>query len=290
MPAKLSPAELDAAGLTFTGEMYGVQLDLLAAALDISVTQASALVLRWREAGTAEDARLSPGPRWVWLTRTGLAVAGLPYRPGPPGLSRLAHLRAVAAVRLALATTPHYQAANAYWRSERRLRMRIGGRAGLREHVPDAEVHWPEAGGTGWDGECWAIEAELTAKTLQRTTAIMREVLTRTGDYGCPAAEVIVPGRAPRHARAVYLCSPAASRVVSRARDELGPLSSRIEVRTLPATAPFPPAPARAGAAAGPANAHLVAPRPTGRYRIPKNLERLMGGGGGLCDAGVAER
>ena len=52
-----------------------------------------------------------------------------------------------------------------------------------------------------WAGECWAIEAELTRKTVRRTTAIMAEILTRTGDYGCPAGEVRIPG-VPAAARA----------------------------------------------------------------------------------------
>ena len=274
VPSMLSPAELDATGMIFAAEMYGVQLDLLASALGLTVTQASALVVRWRTAGHAEDGRLSPGPRWVWLTRAGLAAAGLPYRPGQPGLSRLTHLRAVAAARLALEATPHYQRASAYWRSERRLRHRIGGRAGLREHVPDAEVHWPDGGGADWDGECWAIEAELTPKTLPRTMEIMRELLTRTGDYGGGPTAIVTPGHPPRHARAVYLCSPSASRVVTRARTELGPLGARIEIRPLPAAAAFPPPPPPAGSAAAPANAQLVAARPTGRYQIPRGKER----------------
>ena len=80
----------------------------------------------------------------------------------------------------------------------------------------------PTATGVPWAGECWAIEAELTPKTTARTVAIMRELLSRTGDYGCLAAEVQVPGRPPRHARAIYLCSPAARPVVARARDALG--------------------------------------------------------------------
>ena len=37
----------------------------------------------------------------------------------------------------------------------------------------------------------------------------MRELLARTGDYGCPGAQAAEPGRPPRHARALYLCSPA---------------------------------------------------------------------------------
>jgi hypothetical protein len=85
-----------------------------------------------------------------------------------------------------------------------------------------------------WAGECWAIEAELTAKTLARTAAIMRELLTRTGDYGCAAGDVTVPGRPPRHARAIYVCSAAARPVVARARDGMGALGARVEIRSLP--------------------------------------------------------
>jgi hypothetical protein len=225
---------LDASGLIFTGEMYGVQVDQLAQVLQVSQRRAAATAGRWRAEGTADAARLGPGPRWVWLTRAGLAACGLPYRPGAPGLSRLAHLRAVTAVRLALGATPQYAAAGARWRSERRLRARIGGRIGLREHVPDAELHWPDSASVPWAGECWAIEAELTAKTVARTATIMRELLTRTGDYGCRAADVVAPGRPPRHARAIYVCSPAARPVVARARDALGGLAARVEIRPLP--------------------------------------------------------
>jgi hypothetical protein len=113
----------------------------------------------------------------------------------------------------------------------------MGGRIGLREHVPDAELHWPDSAALPWAGECWAIEAELTPKTAARTRTIMRELLTRTGEYGCMAADVHVPGRPPRHTRAIYVCTPAALPVVGRARDGLGPLGGRIEIRMLPAAA-----------------------------------------------------
>ncbi len=224
-------------GLLFTGEMYGVQLDLLAARLGISQPAARAAVARWRQRGHADWAQLGPGSRWVWLTQAGLAACGLPYRAGAPALPRLAHLRAVTAVRLALESAPGYAAAGGYWRSERRLRARMGSRVPLREHLPDGEVHWPDGtpdpedtdldNTVSWAGECWAIEAELTRKTVSRTAAIMTEILTRTGDYGCPAAEVRVPGRAPRHTRVLYLCSPAARPVVLRARTALGPSLGR---------------------------------------------------------------
>ena len=226
--------------------MYGVQIDQLALVLDVTPRRAAAAVTRWRAAGTADAAVLSRGPRWVWLTRAGLASCGLRYSPGAPGLSRLAHLRAVTAVRLAFMAAPQFAAGDAYWRSERRLRARMGGRIGQHEHVPDAEVHWPDETALPWAGECWAIEAELTRKTAARTVTIMRELLTRTGDYGCPAAEVQVPGQPARHARAIYLCSPAAAPVVSRARAFLGPLGARVEIRLMPDGAALPGAAATA--------------------------------------------
>ena len=232
----------DAGALVFAADMYGIQLDQLAR-LTGGERSARTAAARWRELGYAETARLSPGATWLWATRTGLAACGLSYSPAQPALSRLAHIRAVAAARIALEATVSYRAASAFWRCERRIRSRHG--VGVRQHLPDAEVHWPDgARGTdgaaaGWAGECWAVEAELTPKTIARTTAIMREILLRTGDYGCPAAEVAVPGRPPRHARALYLCSAAALPTVLRARAELGPLSARIEVRDLPPDAPL---------------------------------------------------
>jgi hypothetical protein len=293
-------SERDVAGLLFAAEMYGVQLDQLAVQLGVSEVRARALTARWREQGYADSARLGPGRPWVWLTRAGLLACGLPYRPSPPALARLAHLRAVTAVRMALESAPGYAAAGAYWRSERRLRARMGSRVPLREHLPDGEVHWPDlvgvpAGGVpagevpagevpagevpvsktlvsetpvsgvpgaapAWAGECWAIEAELTRKTVRRTTAIMAEILTRTGDYGCPAAEVAIPGVPPRHARVLYLCSAAARPTVRRARDALPPaLAGRVEIRGLPAAAAL--------AHATPAGPALGAPPPAGAPR-----------------------
>jgi hypothetical protein len=232
----------DIDGLVFTAEMYGLQLDQLGVLLGVPAERARVIAGRWRQRGFADMARLGPGPAWIWITRQGLATCGLHYTATPPALSRLAHIRAVAATRLALEATDAYRQSGAYWRGERRLHT--GYRVGVREHLPDGELHWPDtAPGTTpppWAGECWAIEAELTRKTVTRTTAIMRELLARTGDYGCPAADASVPGRPPRHARALYLCSPAALPTVARARDELGPLAARIEIRDLPPDAAFP--------------------------------------------------
>src|SRR5262249_62052445 len=113
-------------------------------------------------ARSGASARRGPADAWPGVPGGGLAPWGLPYAPAPPALARLGHIRAVAAVRLALEAAAGYAAAGGYWRSERRLRSRMGGRVGLREHVPDAEVHWPDDAPVAWAGECWAIEAELT--------------------------------------------------------------------------------------------------------------------------------
>jgi hypothetical protein len=232
VPTHLS--ERDVAALLFVADMYAVQLDHLAAVLGVSPARAQAISLGWRRAGYAQSTRIGPGHSWTWLTRAGLAACGLAYTATSPALSRLAHLRAVTAVRLALEAVPGYAAAGAFWRSERRLRARAGGRVGLREHIPDGEVHWPDAGPVAWAGECWAIEAELTPKTVTRTAAIMSEILTRTADYGGPAGQASLPGRRPRHDRVVYLCAPAARATVARARDALGAAAARVEIRGLP--------------------------------------------------------
>jgi hypothetical protein len=231
----------DAGALIFAADMYGVQLDQLARLVG-GERAARAAAARWRSLGYAETARLGPGPAWLWVTRAGLAACGLAYTPARPALSRLAHIRAVAAARIALEGTGGYRRATAFWRCERRIRSRYG--VGLRQHLPDGEVHWPDGSPPGaplaWAGECWAIEAELSPKTVARTSAIMREILARTGDYGCPAAAVSVPGRPSRHARALYVCSAAARPTVLRARDSLGPLAARVEVRDLPPGALLP--------------------------------------------------
>ena len=243
--AALAGCDIDA--LMFTAEMYGVQLDQLAVVLGIPVERARGVAVRWRSLGLAESARLGPGPPWVWATKPGMAACGLRYTAVPPAPSRLAHIRAVTAVRLALQATTAYQRARAFWRGERRIRAAC--RIGMRDHLPDGELHWPAEAALSWAGECWAIQAELTRKTVARTTEIMRELLARTGNYGCPGAQAAEPGWPSRHARALYLCSPAALPAVAQARDELGALGARIEIRNLPPDAALPLTPAAQAAA-----------------------------------------
>jgi hypothetical protein len=162
-----------------------------------------------------------------------LAVTGLRYAPSAPALGRLAHIRAVLAVRLSLQAGDAYRAGHGWWRSERNIRAAIGGRVGTG-HIPDAEVSWPDVTASPYPGECWAIEVELTPKPLTRVAAIMAGMLARAADYQ-PGAR---PGPAPRYHRVVYLTSPAARGVVDRAAATLpAPVRSRMVVRDLPAGA-----------------------------------------------------
>lgn len=219
----------DVTGLVLCGDMYGAPYDLLAAALAVRPDRLRGIAARWRNAGYAMTGRLGPGPAWCWLTRSGLAVTGQRYAPARPAVARLAHIRAVLAVRLSLEASTAYREGRAWWRSERRIRAAIGGR--VAGHVPDAEVSWPDVPGSAYAGECWAVEAELTPKPLARTAGIMAGLLARSADYQ-PGAQ---PGPGPRYDRVVYLVSPAARPVCERAAGGLPAASrGRVTVRDLP--------------------------------------------------------
>jgi hypothetical protein len=220
----------DVAGLLLAGDMYGVPYDLLAAFLGVAPARLRGIVARWRSAGYVQTARLGLGPAWCWLTRSGLAVTGQRYASARPALARLAHIRAVLAIRLSLEAGDVYRDGRAWWRSERRIRAAAGGHVGTG-HVPDAEVFWPDLPASGYAGQCWAIEAELTPKPLARTAAIMAGLLARTADYQPDAS----PGPGARYDRVIYLASAPARSVVERAAASVpGAQRYRLVVRDLP--------------------------------------------------------
>jgi hypothetical protein len=142
------------AGLLLVGDMYGAPYDLLVAFLVVQPPRLRAIVARWRRAGYAATGRLGPGPAWCWLTRPGLAVTGQRYAPSRPALARLAHIRAVLAIRLSLQDSQAWRDGGAWWRSERRIRA-AGPRVGTG-HIPDAEVSWPDVPASPYAGELWA--------------------------------------------------------------------------------------------------------------------------------------
>ncbi len=125
----------------------------------------------WPAGGTPagpQTETLGKGPAWCWLTPAGMRLLGLSYSAREPSVARLAHIRAVLAVRLWLQSGQAYQQGRAWWRSERRIRAAAGGRVGIA-HLPDAEIHWPSLDDSPYAGQIWAIEAELTPKPLART-------------------------------------------------------------------------------------------------------------------------
>jgi len=215
---RLSQRDID--GLMLCGEHYGAPFDLLAAALGVTEERVLAITARWRRAGYAETGRLGPGPGWCWLTREGMAATGLGFTVVRPALGRLAHIRAVLAARIWMQESEAWNAWQPWWDCERRLHARqpLTGRGG---HMPDAEVHWPSLDGCSYDGQVWAIEAELTPKGAARTARIMGGLLVPV-----------------RYAQVVYLTAPAARPVVLRAAATLPAADqARVVVRDLPSYA-----------------------------------------------------
>jgi hypothetical protein len=168
--ASIQIQQRDIDGLVLCGEHGGAPYDLLAAALDVTPVRLRGITARWRRAGYAATGQTGPGPAWCWLTASGMAGTGLDYRPGPPSLARVMHVRAVLAARLALQAAPDWQQHRPWWQSERRIR-RKGPYAG--RHLPDAEAWWPSLDDSPYAGQVWAIETELTPKTAARTAVIM---------------------------------------------------------------------------------------------------------------------
>jgi hypothetical protein len=152
-----------------------------------------------------------------------MTACGHAWPARPPSLSRLAHVRAVLAARLWLASSPAYAGAGAWWQSERRIRAALPPpRVGAGGHLADGEVHWPSTEAAGqYAGQAWAVEVELTPKPAARTARIMAGLLAQ-----------------PRYAQVVYLTSRAARPVVDATAGHLPDRQrGRVAVRDLPPNA-----------------------------------------------------
>jgi hypothetical protein len=216
----------DVTGLVLCAEHYAAQYDLLAGALGVQPARLRGIVARWRGAGLARTGTLGPGPAWCWLTPAGMSACGLGYPARPPALARLAHIRAVLAVRLWLESGQAYAGGQAWWRSERNIRAALPSNAGTA-HIADAEICWPSLEGGNYAGQTWAVEVELTPKPAARTARIMTGLLSRRG-----------------YDQVVYLASPGARPVVARAAAGLPAAQrSRVAIRDLPLTAALPGVP-----------------------------------------------
>jgi len=205
----------DVTGLVTLAEMYAAPGDLLARHLDVTPGRLRDITTRWRHAGLLGTGRLIAGPQWYWLTRAGMRQVGHGWAPGPPPLTRLAHIRAALAARMWLESDESWTHGQAWWRCERRIRGDLHGSQNV--HVPDAEILWPTVPGSPSAGQTWAIEVELTPKAAGRTTRIIAALLD--GPYQS----------------VVYLCAPPALPVVTAAAGRFpADQAARIIIRSLP--------------------------------------------------------
>jgi len=158
--------------LTWIAQQYAVPMDLLARLMGKregagprDLTTAYALVNRWKKAGWVQSGQVDAGPAWVWPTQsTAAAFLERKVTNWRPGLARVAHLRAAAAVRL------HQTGADlTRWIGERELTTRkFLGEGDRPGHRPDGIEVLP-------DGRRVAIEVELTAKNPERYWNPVRE-------------------------------------------------------------------------------------------------------------------
>lgn len=168
--------ERDLTILCFVGEQYAVRLDQLARLLkrpcggSLSDSATRAVVARWERAGLTSSRKvIADEPRFVWLTRRGLADVGLDFKPWEPTVVSLAHIFWTNQVRMH--TEDRHP--ESLWRSERDLRRGRPMQTISTEtnHAVDAEIHLPQ-GVVG-------VEVELTSKSVERRRSIMNEVAQR---------------------------------------------------------------------------------------------------------------
>ncbi len=233
----------DLVPLRYVAEMYALQIDQIATLLtdwgepaESATYRARELVARWRAAGYAACEELTLGEPWVWATRAGLEACDIQTTLVKPGLPTLRHTRAVTEVRLMMDRSRAHRRSNAEWWPERLL---LAGEFPARMgHAPDAEVRNPPGSGAPWAGEIWAIEVELSRKSVPRIASIMEATLNQAADFRRLPGSYPIPGHLPRYARILYLCSPDAFPSAVNAHKEIGPpQAGRIAVRELPSSA-----------------------------------------------------
>jgi hypothetical protein len=175
--------ERDAAAVEFVGSMYAVRDDVLGVVLSrhapawtpgrlapgpdqgpgVSRRRVRGWLDRMERAGYVRRVRLL-NRTWAVATAAGVTLAGVPGDPWQPATWKLAHLHAVALVRLELErTTP-----GAVWESERAIRSRW--------HGTGARVRYADGGLTLPDGTRVGIEVELSRKATARYEGIVRDV------------------------------------------------------------------------------------------------------------------
>ncbi|WP_378679646.1 hypothetical protein [Nocardia sp. GCM10030253] len=152
-------------------------MDLVAEMLEVSINRAYRISAKWAAAKLISSKRIRPvpGPSWIFPTKSSAeALLGRPVRYWVPTPKMAAHTKAVLQLRLALTGTDLDR-----WVSERLLRSESGPvKSGeSRPHIHDGR-YFTSA------GDLWAVEVELTAKSIAaaRTSVFQALRVAQTAD------------------------------------------------------------------------------------------------------------
>lgn len=162
----------DENALRWIGEQYAIRIDQLQVLLGrqaqaqteaegiVSEGTARRVVTRWVKAGWVERRKIfHREPEWVWLTRSGMQLAGLTYFAGQPSPVMLRHYYQVNRIRLSV----EQRHGADRWVSERAIKPQ---RQRVQDvHYADAEVRIGEA--------TIGLEIELTVKKAAKLAAIV---------------------------------------------------------------------------------------------------------------------
>ncbi|CAM3986297.1 hypothetical protein NONI108955_03000 [Nocardia ninae] len=166
-------------------QMYGLQIDVLAALLGIDITHARTLAkqLRSDRLMLPKLIQVQPGEKWLVPTRetAGSYLGWMPATLWKPPVKDAEHYRAVAMARALLVG-----AEPGVWISERQLRhdaavaARESRSRGSRSvgHIHDGRFLGVVGGTYGW----WALEVELTAKSAKNMDKALRGALYAARD------------------------------------------------------------------------------------------------------------
>ncbi|MGW0003406.1 hypothetical protein ACWDT6_06150 [Nocardia grenadensis] len=177
--------------LAGTSDMSGMQLDVLAQFLGMSLNHTYVLVAELAQAKLVHPLKqVQPGAKWVYPTReTAAQYLGWKPKEWHPPLMYANHYRAVAQARIML-VGPDPQR----WVSERVLRRRAEQQAAGRGPVVLSSGRVPQAGRPHvhdarfarrvrrGEFEWWALEVELTRKTVTAMDAALQGAIRAIRD------------------------------------------------------------------------------------------------------------
>ena len=190
MSIRFSPRDMVV--LTVLAEMYGAPLELVAQMLGVSRSRAYRIVARWEAARMISDNRVRPvpGSAWVYPTKSAAeALLGRSVRHWVPKPKMAAHTLAVLELRLALTGLDLDR-----WISERQLRSEVGLlKAGQpRPHIHDGRY-------VSDAGDLWAVEVELTAKSISAARASVVQALHVAERANCAGLKFYCRGEATKN-------------------------------------------------------------------------------------------